>query len=426
MLFGLKQENTRITKIFPKFVTIIETPLNIKDPKILADVVAVEQIPIVNELLNVICRSTGMGLAAIARVTEDRWVTCSSLDKVSFGLKPGDEIPIEKTICQHVRQTLEPVFIGNVKEDPVYAQHKTLQEMRVQSYVSVPIKRKNGEFFGTLCAFHNEPAVVNTPELQGMFRLFSDLISFHLEAVEEKNAVAKQLKEEQEVAQLREQFIAVLGHDLRNPIASTRMSADILLHKSKDEMIQRHAKMIKSTSYRMEKLIGNMLDFARGRLGEGIILERKNVNGDLADILQQQIEELQNNSPERVIDVELNLDTDIYCDKHRIAQLFSNLLSNADLHGAQDHPVKVRAHIEGDKFLLSVENAGAKIPEEAKKQLFKPFYREGTGKKGLGLGLFIASEIARAHEGDLLVKSDDVSTLFTFSMPVKEAVAVKV
>ena len=360
-----------------------------------------------------------MRWAGIARVTQDKWIACSTHDEISFGLKPGDELDIESTLCGQVRLTQEAVFIEKATEDPLYCNHKVPKLFKCESLVSVPIYRKNGDFFGTICALDPEPAKLKTPEVQGMFNLYSDLLSFHLEAVEEKAAAVRQLKEEQEVAQLREQFIAVLGHDLRNPIASTRMSADILLHLSQNDMIQRHAKMIKSTSYRMEKLIGNMLDFARGRLGEGIVLERTNVNGDLEQQLQQQIEELQNNSPERVLEVNLDIDCDIYCDKHRIAQLFSNLLSNADTHGAQEHPVKVNAHVKDDRFFLAVENAGEKISEEAMKQLFEPFYREGTSKKGLGLGLFIASEIARAHEGELTVKSDDTSTLFTFSMPVK-------
>lgn len=360
-----------------------------------------------------------MRWAGIARVTHDRWIACSTHDEISFDLKPGDELDIESTLCGQVRLTKEPVFIEKATEDPLYCNHKVPKLFKCESLVSVPIYRKNGDFFGTICALDPEPATLKTPEVQSMFKLYADLLSFHLDVVEEKAAVVKQLKEEQEVAQLREQFIAVLGHDLRNPIASTRMSADILLHLSQNDMIQRHAKMIKSTSYRMEKLIGNMLDFARGRLGEGIILEKANANGDLEQVLQQQIEELQNTSPDRVLEVNFDLDCDIYCDKHRIAQLFSNLISNADNHGAQEQPVKIQALVKDDTFFLAVENSGEKISEEAMEQLFEPFFRDGDGKKGLGLGLFIASEIARAHDGKLSVKSDDDSTIFTFSMPIR-------
>lgn len=363
-----------------------------------------------------------MGFAAVARVTEDRWITCTTLDHIDFGLKPGDELEVETTLCHEVRQNREAIFIDNVSEDSQYNEHHTPKIYGLQSYASFPIYKRNGDFFGTLCAIDSKPAIVNTPEIKGMFKLFTDLISFHLDVVEGMKAQAEKLKEEREMADLRDQFIAILGHDLKNPIATMRMSSDILLKMSKDELTQRHAALIKSTSYRMQGLIENILDFARGKLGEGLILDKEFCNGSLENIICQVVNEIKNNAPERDIDLEMELDEKVYCDKNRIAQLLSNLLSNANHHGDPKAPVQVKAFTRGENFELSVINKGEKISENALKHLFEPFYRESTdsNKKGLGLGLFIASEIAKAHNGELLVCSTKEETKFTLQIPINE------
>lgn len=377
-------------------------------------------IDIIPKLLNIICRTTNMGFAAIARVTEDKWITCSSLDHISFGLQPGDELDVNTTLCQQVHQTGNAIFIDDVSRDSTYCNHSIPKLYNIGSYVSYPIYRKNGEFFGTLCAIDNKPSLVKTPEIEGMFSLFADLISFHLEVVEEMSATTKVLKEEREMADLRDQFIAILGHDLKNPIATMRMSSDILLKMSKEELTLKHAAMIKSTSFRMQTLIDNILDFAKGKMGEGIALQRKSNNGSLQKMLEQVIKETKIISPEREIIFTIALSSEVYCDKDRIGQLFANLLSNADQHGDKNAPIEVVAVTTNEHFELKVTNKGKKIPKDSQKQLFQPFYRDSkeVNRKGLGLGLFIASEISRAHEGKLKVNSNEQETTFTLQIPL--------
>lgn len=368
-----------------------------------------------------VCRTTGLGFAAIARVTEDKWITCSVNDSLSFGLAPGDELPIQTTICNEVRANDLPVFIDNVEKDAKYFNHPVPALYKFQSYVSVPIYRKDKSFFGTLCALDPKPAKVSTEEIKGMFSLFAELISFHLDAVEEKQKVTEELEEELQNAELREQFIAILGHDLKNPIATTRMSADIMLKFSKEAMVQRNAAMIKSTSFRMEALIDNILDFARGKLGEGIILQKKEDSDLLKKSLEQVVNEIKIISPHREIHMDINLEKPVNCDHNRVAQLFSNFLSNADTHGDETAPVKVYASCNNGEFKLQVTNEGSSIPEEAVDDLFRPFSRDlaQTGKKGLGLGLYIALEIAHAHKGEIKVTSNEEETTFAFVMPVE-------
>lgn len=382
------------------------------------DVLAVNSIPIIPQLLDVICRSTGMGFAAIARVTENNWITCSTKDDISFGLNPGDELEIQKTLCNTVREFNTPIYIDNVEEDPEFQAHPVPAMYGFKSYISVPVYRKDGSFFGTICAIDPKPNKVKTAEIKGMFSLFSELITFHLDAIEERKIAIEKLEEEKRIAELREQFIAILGHDLRNPIATTRMSADILMVISKEEAVHKQAKMIRSTSLRMEALIDNMLDFARGKLGEGIKLKKEVHNEKLLNTLHQVINEIKLISPHRKIETDFKLSEDVQCDANRIGQLFSNLLSNANHHGAAERPIKISASSQDGTFRLSVKNEGSPIPESSMEHLFQPFYKEddNSSKKGLGLGLFIASEIAKAHKGKIKVKSDEQETTFVYTM----------
>ncbi|NNM73924.1 ATP-binding protein [Enterovirga aerilata] len=147
-----------------------------------ADVVAVEGIAAVPTILEVICRTTGMGFAAVARVTEERWVACAVKDDIAFGLEPGGELKVETTICHEIRQSGTAVVIDNVEADLTYCGHPTAAMYGFQSYVSMPIVLPNGSFWGTLCAIDPRPARVDTPETVGMFKMFAELIGFHLDA----------------------------------------------------------------------------------------------------------------------------------------------------------------------------------------------------------------------------------------------------
>lgn len=384
-----------------------------------ADILAINSIPAIANILQVICNTTGMGFAAVARVTDEDWVACALLDNINFGLKPGEALKLETTICNEIRQHKTPVVIDHVATDEHFANHHTPLLYGFQSYISIPINLKSGDFFGTLCAIDPKPHKLNTPEVIGMFNLFADLISFHLDAIEQVEFSQKNLSEERLVAELREHFIAVLGHDLRNPLNAILNSSQLLKRLTTDERILKISDIIQNSSVRMNGLIENMLDFASGRLGDGIKLNR-NDNEEIKDILLEVISELEANYPERVINVNFNLPDTISCDGKRIAQLFSNLLGNALSYGYPNEAINVGALVNDDKFELSIENKGNKISAEAMDKLFQPFSRGNvsTNQKGLGLGLFIASEIAGAHGGNIDVVSNENETTFTLKIPL--------
>src|SRR5688572_29860669 len=146
------------------------------------DLVAIERIDAVPRILEVVCRATGMGFAAVARVTEERWIACAVRDEIAFGLEPGGELRVETTICNEIRQHGQLVVIDDVAGDDLFCRHPTPQLYGFRSYISVPIIVRDGRFFGTLCAIDPRPARVNTRETISMFTLFAQLIAFHLDA----------------------------------------------------------------------------------------------------------------------------------------------------------------------------------------------------------------------------------------------------
>lgn len=116
-------------------------------------------------MLEDVCRVTQMGFAAVARVTEDRWVCCQVVDKVDFGLKPGDELEIKTTICNDIREYGQSVVIDHVAADPEWRTHYIPMLYGFESYASFPIVLDDGRFFGTLCAIDPEPRTVSAPEV---------------------------------------------------------------------------------------------------------------------------------------------------------------------------------------------------------------------------------------------------------------------
>lgn len=385
------------------------------------DLETISRIEAIPRILEVVCRTTGLGFAAVARVTEDRWIACAIRDEIAFGLKPGGELKVETTICDEIRASGELVVIDNAAEDKVFCNHPTPKMYGFQSYISVPIHSRGGHFFGTLCGIDPKPANLSTTETIGMFKLFADLIGYHIDAQEQLKISEAALLDEQETAQLREQFIAVLGHDLRNPLNAISGGARLLQMMGVNETAVPVVAMVQKSAARMAGLIENVMDFARGRLGGGLSLVQA-VETDLVGVLEQVINEARAGSPEREIHSEFNIDCAVICDGPRIAQMLSNLVANALTHGEAGSPIWVQARTNDDQLELTVTNRGKPVSPEVIDRLFQPFFRAGEthGRQGLGLGLYISWEIARAHEGSLEVASSPERTSFTFRMPMKD------
>jgi sigma-B regulation protein RsbU (phosphoserine phosphatase) len=248
-----------------------------------------------------------------------------------------------------------------------------------------------------------------------------DRRSYERGLIEARNKAEAAVGAEHETAALREQFIAVLGHDLRNPLAALGAGARML--GDREQLSERGRLVLKEMSAsiaRATALVTNLLDFARGRLGGGLTLAR-DMGQPLTPVLEQVVAEMRAIVPDREILTNFSIAEPIDCDPARVAQLAANLLSNAVTHGAPGVPVEVDATTRDGRFIFSVTNGGVPIPPEARAQLFQPFFRGAVrrSQQGLGLGLFIVNEIAKAHSGAVEVCSTEEGTRFLFSMPLQ-------
>ena len=383
------------------------------------DVEAIAKLPAVQTILRVIAETTGLGFTLVARVTDEHWVACAVHDEISFGMKPGATLELSTTLCETVRDTHAPVVMNHASLDPMYSTHPTPKLYGFESYISVPLYGADGAYFGTLCGLDPKPSLVDQPRVRDMFRHFSELISLQLAAEERHRETSARLLDAEETAQLREQFVAVLGHDLRNPLGAISMAAQLILGRSIDDGTRKYVDRIERSARRITEMVDALLDLARAKLGSGIGIKLQDVT-DLHDRLGHVVAELRSVHPGRELNVAIAPLGTVRCDPERIARVLSNLLSNALSHGAPGRPVTVDVRSTDGKLVLSVHNEGPPIPAETRAHLFEPYTRGGaTGaRSGLGLGLYIVERIAHAHGGTIEVTSDETGTRFVLTMPV--------
>ncbi|HEX8820384.1 MAG TPA: PAS domain S-box protein [Archangium sp.] len=238
--------------------------------------------------------------------------------------------------------------------------------------------------------------------------------------------ITERMRVQEEVRQRAEferQLIGIVSHDLRNPLGAIKLGATALLQR--DDLNERQTKnvvRIQSAAERAIRLIRDLLDFTQARLGGGIPVSPKPM--ELHGFTRQVVDEVQLVHPERRLDVESQGDGRGEWDPDRLAQVLTNLLTNALNYSPADTPVTVRSRGEDGTVLLEVHNAGAPIPSEQLPRMFEPLER-GTGQQdrvgsSIGLGLFIVRHIVEAHGGTISVRSEaKEGTTFTVHLPRK-------
>lgn len=381
-----------------------------------ADIERLTESEFVTTILETVMLATNMRFAGVARVTADRWVACRTIDEVKFGLAEGDEIAIDSTFCQTVRATSEMVIFSDAASDPVYQGHPIAAAFGIVSYASVPIYRSDGSFFGTLCAIDTEPKDVKNPRAVAMLKMFADLIGRSLETEERLEAQEQLIEHERKLAQIQEEFMAILGHDLRNPVAAVgagvrQLDKEPLTGRGRHILL-----LMRASLHRMNELIENVMLHAKSRLGGGIAVTAM-PDAPLSETLQQVVDEICITAPEKEIYLNVELERPVSCDPDRIGQAVSNLLSNAFTHGSPGTPVQLTIRSGEEETYIEVKNEGDPIPPEIQESLFEPFRRGNETNTGLGLGLHIASSIAKAHGGRLSVLSEGNTTTFRLALP---------
>jgi signal transduction histidine kinase len=229
-------------------------------------------------------------------------------------------------------------------------------------------------------------------------------------------------RELERAMQLSDLFVSILGHDLRTPLGAVMLSAETIIRLSPDSRALRPASRILTSVDRMTRMIEQLLDYARVRQGQGIPLQPGAAH--LGEICRPVVQEIEDAHPRARLVVQEAGDLAGVWDPDRLAQVVSNLVGNAVQHGAPGGAIEL--DLDGREpglVRLRVHNAGS-IPADAVPTLFEAFRRAAlqraarAGKPGLGLGLFIAREIVRAHGGELGVRSSDANgTTFEVTLP---------
>jgi signal transduction histidine kinase len=253
--------------------------------------------------------------------------------------------------------------------------------------------------------------------------VFEDMIRFN-EAVDQ--AVAESTSRyAAELALSRDTFMAILAHDLRSPLSAIAMLSHLLETNAATDMARGQARQIQTSAREMRAMISDLLEYTRTQLGKGIPIHSRQCS--VRVICREALEEVRAAHPQRKFEFAMSEDAQWLVDNARLRQALSNLLNNAVQHGDPDAPIVLSAAIEGGRQLtIRVKNQGKPIAPESLQVIFDPLVqlsgKSATGidtpSTNLGLGLFIAREVATGHHGTLDVTSDaENGTVFVLRIP---------
>jgi signal transduction histidine kinase len=393
------------------------------------DVALVQRIPVLSTILEVITTTTGMGFAAVARVTQEKWVACGVRDEIQFGLKPGGELLLESTICNEIRDSLKPVIIDHVKEDPEFCNHHTPRQYGFQSYISIPIFLKNdGSFFGTLCAIDPRPAQLKNPRIIGMFNLFADLIAFHIAALQEMDRTQAMLRDTD--MQLRgyqeeiRQYQHISNHNLQEPLRKLRLFSDILLSanaRGDRDKVEFSALRINEFARGFSTMIQQLSDFSSLSLRSARTdFEITDLNVILADIVSR----LSLMLKEKNATIDCGILHTIPAIPGQMSRLFYHLINNAIIYAKKDISpfIKVYSHdltpeavekyaalLPGRRYceICFIDN-GIGIEAIQVEKIFDIFTHSSlkATESGVGMGLAQCRKIVSNHHGQITVHSE--------------------
>ena len=398
--------------------------------KNIEDVQAIKALP---TILDVLSQSTGMGFIAVARVTQEKWITCAVQDNVAFGLTPGDELEVESTICHEVRQAEKLVVIDHVEKDTFYNVHPTPLRYGFQSYISVPIIRKNGDFFGTLCAIDPNPNKLNNPKVIGMFTLYSELISFHLEAIENLHLKTQEIKKKD--IQL-EAFGFVSSHDLQEPLRKIQTFSNIIREKEAHSLtpsLNEYFTGIEKEAKKMRNILKDLLDYSEI---EEFVDRFETI--DLSMVIEGAIAQLKNELTENEGNISIGKMCEIKAIPIQLQQLFFCLIANSIAFKSASRPLSIKIECSIKKGVefdttelednlryceITVADNGIGFDQKYNEKIFGMFKRLGNSEnnRSTGIGLAIAKRIADNHRGKILAfGAVEKGATFKVYLPLEE------
>jgi len=345
--------------------------------------------------------------------------------KVQFARELGARYPPDPSATSGVPQVIRSGKSELYAEIPaalleagaIDGEHlRLIQELRLESAMVVPLTGRDRRVLGAMSFVYADSGRRYTESDLAFAEDFARRAAMAIENAQAHAALSASLE-------FQERFVAVLGHDLRNPLAAIDMAAGVLRQRAtlaNDPSTTRVLDRMRSSSGRMSRMIEQILDLTRTRLGGGLPMAPGPM--DLCDTLTGIVNELRTAHPSRSIVLHCEPLSGIW-DRDRLEQVLSNLIANAIHYGHPEKPVTVEARAEDAGIQVDVHNDGEPIPDEVRAQLFNPFRRGNRDSRasktaGLGLGLYISREIVVAHGGRLEVQSSpSEGTTFRVTLP---------
>lgn len=429
------------------------------DKSVLSQEIAeVGQLPIVSKILELICKTTGMRFAAMTKITSQKWIALAVIDKLDYGISPGDELEIIDTLCGDVKRLGKPVIIDHVDKDDKFCGHPIPKASGFQSHISVPIVRADNSFYGTLCAIDPEPKDLKNENIISLFSFFADLISEHLDTVDllksSKKSLKKQLLvrdnlESQVLARTRDlqktvgelarsnqelmEFGYIASHDLQEPLRKIQTYLSMMEQNDKIILPENARSYIEKITFaveRMRQLINDLLSYS-------VVQTTPNVFETIR--LNELIDDVVENLSEDIAHKNASLQIGQLCEvkvfPFQIRQLFQNLLSNSLKYSDPGRPPIIQIsstvvlgkdaspELEPDESYskISVKDNGIGFNQNYAKKIFNIFERlhGKSNYAGTGIGLAIVRKIVENHHGFISVRSkENVGSEFTIFLPI--------
>jgi signal transduction histidine kinase len=324
--------------------------------------------------------------------------------------------------------TGKPVFLptweATTTQFPSFTE--ILPAEQIQSTVALPLQI-DGRSIGGIAFSFSQQRELDPADLEYLMTI-ADHFAIALDRASrfERERVAREAAEHarqelEETESVRERLLGMIGHDLRSPLSAITFAAELLRLEPCTHRHERIGERIANSATRMARMITQLLDFTRARLGGGIPIQR--VSSDMGAICHRVVDEIQLAHPAALVQTGIDSPVCGQWDPDRLADVISNLLGNAIEHGTAGTPVEVTLEDQGTQAALRVRNQGPTIPAADLRTIFDPFHRgrvagRATGRRsGLGLGLYIVEQIVHAHGGTVDVESHDAVTTFTVVLP---------
>lgn len=411
--------------------------MSYSDEELTRDIERIRRIPIVPTLLNVICETTGMGFAAVARVTQDRWITCSVRDDIQFGLMPGSELTIETTICNEIRDSHQPVIIDHVQRNEQFCHHHTPALYGFQSYISFPIILQSGEFFGTLCAIDPKPAQLDNAKIIGLFTAFTELLSFHLQQsdlLEQSDSAVKNLSRQLTSTQdENRQYRHISSHTLQEPLRKLRIFSGMLVDAIQVNQLEKAGQLalkINQGAERFSALLKDLSSFSELEQDQTIFQPI-----DLDYTLGLVIKELRAQLDIREANVRIGSMPIVPGVPAQLELLFYHLVENAIKFSKKDELLSLSIssqelvatdsfpHLSPDRRYVEIQltDNGIGIAPSQLEKIFDLFSQLPMGEvqRGAGIGLSICRKVLRNHSGQISIHSEvGIGTTVSVILPV--------